>query len=352
MFPSPVRQAIPPTGRGLGLPLPLVGIALLFALGSASSAGPAKMYRWVDDSGVVHYTDQIPPQQAERGHAALSDQGLQVEVVPPAQSVEEFQREQELERLRRQQERLIEQQKASDRMLLRTFRSLDDLLMAGDGKLAAVDVGIRVARENIRRHLDRQRKLRGEAADLERAGKPVPAELTDGIAKAEGQIREGYVAIVEQERKKDAMRQELADDINRFKQLKNLPADPQNLPPEVPLMALRNLVTCPNTTQCDRYWARAVAFAQAQATMPMQTSSPTLLITAPPETTEDLSLTLSRNPEPEGGAVIFLDLLCKNQNKADTGCSTERALSARDGFRDAVTGQMAGDVMPPADAAR
>lgn len=337
MLPSSVKR---PVCRASRRPVTLVFVVIFFILCAMSlrvSAAQPNAFRWVDESGVVHYTDQIPPSQVDRGHEKLSDQGVRVEVVPPSQSLEEIQRERELERLRAQQDRLIEQQKSADRVLLRTFRSIDDLLMARDGKLAAIDVVIQVARGNIRRQQEWLRNLRAEAADMERAGKPVPQHVTEGIGKSERYIRDSYATIVDREQQKAAVRQDFDRDLKRFRKLKDIPEE-RVAPAAEPLkQPLRNLVTCEDTAQCDKYWARALAYAQSHATTQIQTSGANILITAPAETLDDFSLTLSRVQEKEGQATsIFLDMQCKNPTPTDVSCSNARAMKVLDEFHDAV----------------
>lgn len=313
-------------------------VVLMFGLGAAANAAPP-MFRWVDENGVVQYGDQIPPTQVEKGHAELNAKGIRVETVAPAQTIEELRREKELERQRRDQARLIEQQKAADRVLLRTFRSVDDLLMARDGKVAAIDVVIQVARGNIRRQQDWLRNLRTEAANLERAGKPVPQHLTDSIGKTERNIRDAYATIVDREQEKEGVREDFDRDLKRFRQLKEVPEDKTGAPEESPRPTLRNLVICGDEAQCDQDWARAVAYVKAHATTAIQTSGPNIVITAPPETREDLSLTLSRTQEKDGSTTsIFLDLQCKNKTVGDTNCSDARAVKVLNEFRDAVMG--------------
>ena len=81
-----------------------------------------------------------------------------------------------------------------------------------------------------------------------------------------------------------------------------------------PQLALRNLVTCNGETQCNEFWARAVAYVHAHATTPVQSSGSNIVITAPPETRDDVSLTLSRIPDKTGSTEsIFLDMQCKSQ---------------------------------------
>jgi hypothetical protein len=50
-----MRVSLPLTGAAL------VAAALYFAPGSARAA----TYKWVDDQGVVHYTDRVPPEAVD-----------------------------------------------------------------------------------------------------------------------------------------------------------------------------------------------------------------------------------------------------------------------------------------------
>jgi hypothetical protein len=314
-------------------PLVLFAVAALLV----PALSEARFYRWVDEQGVVHYTDQIPPTQVDKGHTSLSDKGVPLETVPPAQTLDELKREQELKRLRAEQERLLEQQRAADRVLLSSFRSVDDLIMARDGKLASVDVVIGVARGNIRREQERLAQLRSEAADLERAGRPIPPHMDEGIAKTERAIRDAYTSIVERERQKEEIRVAFDRDHKRFRQLKEIPEDEAQLPVDPSRPALSNLVSCAGREQCARLWARAVAYVREHATTPVQTAGLNILITAAPKSPEDLSLALSLiQDQGEETASLFLDMQCKNQGSADLDCEEERVQRVLDGFRQAV----------------
>ena len=321
---------------------------LLFVLGCLLLAAGAcqadtKLYRWVDQNGVVHYTDHIPPSDAERGHTELNAQGVPVETVAPAKSVQELRRERELERLRAEQERLLAKQREADQILLRTFRSVDDLIMARDGNLAAIDVVIDVARSNIRSQQKWLSDVRREAADLERAGQPVPDHLQASISKTERYIRDAYASIVEREQQKDGIRRDFDRSLVRFRQLRNIPAEPDESPVGEDRPALGNLLTCSGREDCERLWARALAYVESQATTPVQTSGPNILMTAPPTSTDDLSLTLSLIREPDAqNASLFLDMQCKSAGTADTRCPEERARAILEGFRDLVSVDDAG----------
>jgi hypothetical protein len=323
---------------------------LLLSHAGVQADTKAKMYRWVDEQGNVHYTDQVPPDDAQRGHTQLSDHGIPLKVVPPPKTPEERERERELERLRLQQERLVEQQRESDRALLRTYRTVDDVTMAREGKLAAIDVIVGVARANIRRQQERLATLRNEAADFERTGKPVPQRLVDSLANAERYIREAYSSIVDREHEKNRVRAEFARNLERFRQLKDIPPDAsaaQN-ESEAVRQTLQNLLPCGDAERCDRYWERAVAYVRSRATTEVQSVGENVLITAPPRALEDVNLTLSRLPD-RGSPTssIFLDLQCKNRSVTDTNCTSPRAAAILTGFRAAVADP--GDAAQPTD---
>jgi hypothetical protein len=328
------EQTRQPGGRTLPrLPGRLAVLLLLLPL----LAPAQQLYRWVDDQGNVHYTDSIPPEYTEKGHQVLSPDGTRVREVAPAKTAEEIRRERELERLRAQQQRLIEQQKAADRVLLRSFRSVDDLIMARDGKLASGDVMIQVTKSNIRRQQDWLNRLRADAADLERAGKPVPERLREGIENSERSLKDAMAAILDRERQKQAIREEFGRDLARFRQLKNIPqtadpAAPAHTPP-----SLENLVLCADRAECDRLWRLARDYVRQHSTLPIESSGADVLMTAAPASSKDIGLIVSRIWNKQGsGASIFLDLQCRSYTATVGTCATPGRQEILDGFRPAL----------------
>ena len=57
----------------------LLLIGLLTLAVAASAAGrEGTVYRWVDDDGVVHFDDRVPPEYAEHDKDILTDDGVKV----------------------------------------------------------------------------------------------------------------------------------------------------------------------------------------------------------------------------------------------------------------------------------
>lgn len=320
----------------------LIPLLLLSCLASLSHA---RLYRWVDENGNVHYSDNVPPDQIESGHTELSEGGIRKKSVPRVKTAEELQKERELERLRNQQEELLEEQRSADQVLLETFRSEDDIRMARDGKFATIDVMILVTKNNVRRQQERLAGLRTEAGNLERTGKPIPKPLRDNITQIERAIRDAYSKIVDKEEQKKSIRTSYQEDLVRFRELKDLPESEAVIGDEQSRPVLHNIVTCASPGECDRLWEKAADYVREHATTAVHTSGVNVFITAPPAAEEDISLILSRINDKQGsGASLFLDLHCERSLSGKKMCESDKAQSILEGFRAAI---LDGSPAPP-----
>lgn len=143
-----------------------IGALLLFSLLGAAAA-QADLYRYVDDKGVtVLNRHGVPPQYIGRGYEVLNDQGRVTRVVPPAPTAQE--REQLLEAKARA---------GSDAQLLRLYASVKDVERAEARKLSELDSVIGITRGNLQSLRTQQANLQSQAANHERAGRPVPDQL-------------------------------------------------------------------------------------------------------------------------------------------------------------------------------
>ena len=69
--------------------LPHAGAVLLaLALASPSGVAHAATYKWVDEKGVIHYTDKMPPEEMNKGRIELNKQGVPVKATEPAPTPE------------------------------------------------------------------------------------------------------------------------------------------------------------------------------------------------------------------------------------------------------------------------
>jgi hypothetical protein len=138
--------------------LVLSGAALFLAAGAARAAAT---YKWVDDKGVVHYTDHMPPEAINKGSAQLNKQGVTVK-----------QEEARQKELAKQQEAAAKR----DRALLSSYTSEAEIDLARSRSLRTIESVVQSSKayteQLVRRKADLEAKRKTEFAQ-----KPMPAAM-------------------------------------------------------------------------------------------------------------------------------------------------------------------------------
>ena len=179
-----------------------------------------KLYKWVDDNGQIRYGDRIPPQFAKKSNETLNKQGVVVNSKAAAKTKQQIAAEQQLAKEKAEQERKRQEQTHKDRILLDTFTNEDEMILTRDGKIQAIDAVIRVTESRSEKIKQRLAQQKLTAANLERAGKPIPQKLQQDIREARRQIRYNSVYISNRRKTQQAIREKFELDINRFRKLK------------------------------------------------------------------------------------------------------------------------------------
>lgn len=320
--------------------LTIQALCLMVALGFVSTASHSKLYRWVDDEGNIHYSDRVPPDQVEQERAVLDGQGIEREKVDQAKTREEQmleqQRKQALAKLREEQQKLIQEQQAKDRILLRTFNSEDDIILARDNRLGALDVSIQVERSNIKRTKARLSDLQKSAADQERRGKKPSKRLMEDIDQARRKLAAHYGTMIQKEREKEGIFASYGKDMDRFRELKDIsqPASETEQDRKRFASLLNNVFSCASAETCAPLWSKATDFVQRHATTRLQMLSETIVMSAPARKPEDISITISRinNNSEDGGFLIFVDMQCSNTPTGEDLCASETMTSKKREF--------------------
>lgn len=318
-----------------------IAVFLLLVL-TCSTLFAGKFYRWQDADGNWHYTDTIPPDQIKKEHSQLDQHGIQVEKVKRVKSSKERAQEAELEKLRAKQQLIIEKQRAEDRVLLRTFRSGDDIIMARDGKLRAVDQKIQLIESNIKRIKQKLLAMQQNAAEMELAGSPLSAYDRKNIDGTNNSLKEAYADIIARKQRKSEIRKKYAHDLNRFRELHKI-SDSQisdTNKEEVEDLSLMNVLNCEDDSNCNQAWSRAEAFVRLHATTPIQISGKNILMTAQPKQTSDISITISRTHNQRNDATyLFMDLQCRDSESGAEFCASEPVDQIRRAFQDYLSGK-------------
>ena len=194
----------------------------------------AKLYKWVDENGVVHYSDRMPPDITRDAHEELDSRGLTVREVDRAKTDEERMTEKVEKSMEEQQRRIAAEKQARERMrdqiLLQTFTTERDLLMTRDDRLNAVDSIISLTTNN-NKHLATQIEDTSRKVErIQNSGREVPENMSKQLDSLNEQFQKNkeYIELKQKERKE--LSESFAADLLRFRQLKGITPETDSAP--------------------------------------------------------------------------------------------------------------------------
>jgi uncharacterized protein DUF4124 len=318
-----------------GFRFKLIAFFAVLLVVSMQPAMAKKMYRWVDEDGRIFFSDQIPQDQIQHKRESLNQDARVLEVVEEARTQEQIELEKRLKQLRWEQEKIIAKQKSQDKVLLSTFRNVDDMKMALKGKMAAMDAQRKVADGNLLRlelQLEQQQK---QAANYERNGQRVPAKLLTEILASKDQIENANLEILRHLEKKIAVKREFQTDIDRFVFLTQSKKDSNQLSNKTAESTAANelgLFICENERQCDRAWKVARRFVEENSSTAADIDTDKLIMRASPRDDTDLSLSVSRVGHGGERHQIFLDIRCRKSTLGVELCASDAVKDIRRSF--------------------
>lgn len=208
-------------------PLRWSRICMLLLLTLAASAGFAqtksqpKMFRWVDDNGVVHYDDHVPPKYAGKDREILNSEGVAVGfqqgALTDAQRAEAARKKAAKDKAEAAHEQ--------DRRLLQTYGSVDDIEDLRDRRLELMASQIKVTQLYLENLQDRLTKLKRQASPYKPYSQkanapPLPKDLANDIARTTSSIGLYQKTLTHAQVEREHVKADFAADIKRFKELK------------------------------------------------------------------------------------------------------------------------------------
>ena len=198
---------------------------LIFCLsaGIAGAQQSPKLYRWVDEHGVVHYGDSIPARYAEIERQVVNEHGITVDVMHAKKTDEELAEEARLEALRVE----AELQRRRDQALLATYLTIGEIEMHRDRRVELFQAQARVTELYLRNLQRRMDSLREEAAKFRPYSEDPDAplidpDLADDIRQTRETIERHEQNLQKFETDEESIVARFEGDIDRFKELKGL----------------------------------------------------------------------------------------------------------------------------------
>jgi len=212
-----IRPLSPADARGSTW---LVSAVLLGALLLAiASNAHAALYKWTDEQGRVHYSDQLPPDAVNRERFELNRQGLTVRKTEPVrrivQQVPKTDNEQQRAREAARERQLAERR---DRAIMESYSNEGEIDLAKGRAVATIEGQVQSAEAFIAQMAKRRDELESKKATY--APRPVPGSIEREIESidAETERQNQFIAARKKEAATVAARYE--SDKQRFRELR------------------------------------------------------------------------------------------------------------------------------------
>ena len=203
--------------------LPHPAIPLLLALACVAGSAAAQSdkgitYRWVDEHGVPHYGDTIPPKYARNSRQILNSEGVEIGHVDAEKTPAQIAAEARAHRQRVEQEQ-------HDYFLLSTYTSVKDIESLRDERLSQIQAQQTAAQQYVQSLQSRLSSLQDRAQQFKpyssRPNAPrMPDDLAQELVQTLNEVRVQNQAIQARTAQEDQVRAQFQSEIERFEQLK------------------------------------------------------------------------------------------------------------------------------------
>ena len=137
-----------------------------------STSAEAKLYKWVDDQGITHYSSTIPPEYADKNRVQINKAGR--EVVPDEPKAKKSGPP-------TPEEQAAIDQRRRDKALLDTYSNVNEIDLARDRNLQQVNArvnSIKIRLQSAQSNLEAHRK---ESEHFTKSDKKIPTYLQNDL---------------------------------------------------------------------------------------------------------------------------------------------------------------------------
>ncbi len=203
----------------------LCAVALLalsgFPAAAATSTGNGRtLYKWVDEHGVTHYGDRIPPEYASQEQHIINSQGVEINRLDAQKTPEQLAAD--------DQKKLEAQQSQNrDHNLLSTYASVQEIERLRDQRVTLVTDQIKVTSSFLDSLNGKLKKLRVMSMHFKPYNSDpnapaMPDQLAEDLVRVGNDIHTQEQNLREKGSEETTMRKQFENDIARFKELKGI----------------------------------------------------------------------------------------------------------------------------------
>lgn len=163
---------------------------LLFAVCSmivATNVALAETFKWVDDKGVVHYTDKMPADQVNKAATVLDTQARPIKKIDPPPTAAQRAAKESEERRVAAAAKEREEADRHDRALMQSFTSPEEIALSKSRAIATIDSQLQSSHAYITQLTSRLADV--EAKKTSYGNKPVPDSLEREIVSIDAEVQ-------------------------------------------------------------------------------------------------------------------------------------------------------------------
>ena len=180
----------------------------------------AKMYKWVDEEGQMHFGDRIPAKYQVKAHQELNERGVTMRHQEAAKTPEQKAEERRLEKDRKRAEQIRKKQQQRDRVLLDTYTTERDLIVARDSRIDAINSQIHLAESIIKDSNDKIDSMEKRVTQIKASNRDVPLDLFQRIESEKQQVGVQSTVMGNHKKRRDEIATQFNGYIKRFNVLK------------------------------------------------------------------------------------------------------------------------------------
>ncbi len=163
-------------------------LVMAVVLISSSFLVQAKMYKWVDENGQMHFGDKIPQKYQVKEHEELDDRGVSMKHLAATKTAEEKAEERRLEKERKKAALAEEKQKKLDRELLDIYSTERDLILARDSRLNAIATQVQMSEAIINASNKKIVSMEKQVTNIKASKREVPVDLSNRIESEKQEV--------------------------------------------------------------------------------------------------------------------------------------------------------------------
>jgi hypothetical protein len=189
------------------------------ALGATTSSG-RKFYQWVDDQGVTHYGDNLPPEYASQEHRVVNGQGIELEHTEAQKTPEQLAEEE-----RKKSDAAARADR--DRNLLNSYVSVEEIERLRDQRLNLLTDQIKVTGQFLEILNNKMNRLRVSSSrykpySTDPNAPPMTDQLAEDLVRLGSDIRTQQENLREKRSEQETVSRQFETDIERYKELKGI----------------------------------------------------------------------------------------------------------------------------------